>query len=256
MVYQVCSRPTNKTGITAYHQQENILRLEHKDDKRPRKHFQKDLISQLKIWQQTGESIILVGDFNEPLVPDISNMAKVAQDLDLVDIHSHRHPHLPEPATYIRGRHRIDYALLSQDLCTSVTACGYEPFHYRTTSDHRQMFLDFDTTKLFGNETERLAAMAFRDIRSKDAKSNTVYLTAKHHHLVRQNFFQLCDQLSTSARDDALAARLDDICTLGCSTRRKKGSFTTTQLVVSCTYFQPHEGKCPAQPPQWTPYPS
>jgi hypothetical protein len=28
VVYQVCSLPTNKTGITAYHQQENILRLE------------------------------------------------------------------------------------------------------------------------------------------------------------------------------------------------------------------------------------
>jgi exonuclease III len=215
VVYQVCSRPTNKTGITAYHQQENILRLEHKDDKRHRKHFHKDLISLLKIWQQAGESIILVGDFNKPLVLNISNMAKVAQDLDLVDIYSHRHPHLPEPATYIRGRHRIDYALLSQDLCTSVTACSYEPFHYRTTSDHRQLFLNFDTTKLFGNETERLAAMAFRNIRSKDPKSNTVYLTAKHHHLVRQNFFQLCGQLSTSARDDALAAQLDDICTNG-----------------------------------------
>jgi hypothetical protein len=78
VVYQVCSWPTNKTGITAYHQEENILRLEHKDDKGTRKHFQKDLISLLKIWQQAGESIILVGDFNEPLVPDISNMAKVA----------------------------------------------------------------------------------------------------------------------------------------------------------------------------------
>jgi hypothetical protein len=50
VVYQVCFRPTNKTGITAYHQQENILRLEHKDDGHPRKHSQKDLISLLKTW--------------------------------------------------------------------------------------------------------------------------------------------------------------------------------------------------------------
>ena len=228
VVYQVCSRPTNKTGITAYHQQENILRLEHKADGRPRKNFQTELISLLKTWQNNGESIILVGDLNEPLVPDTSNMAKVVQDLDLVDIFRHRHPHLPEPATYIRERHRIDYALLSQDLCTSITACGYEPFHYRTTSNHRQLFLDFDTAKLFGNETERLAAMAFRDIRSKDAKSNTIYLTAKYQHLDNQNFFTLCDRLSTSARDDAMAARLDDICTQGavhggkkCRSRRR-----------------------------------
>jgi hypothetical protein len=132
-----------------------------------------------------------IGNLNEPLVPDTSNMAKVVQDLDLFDIFSHRHPHLPEPATYIRRRHRIDYALLSQDLCTSVTACGYEPLHYRTTSNHRQLFLDFHTTKLFGNETERLTAMAFRDIRSKDAKGNTVYLTVKYQHLYRQKTIQV-----------------------------------------------------------------
>jgi hypothetical protein len=222
-IYQVCSRPTNKTGITTYHQQENILRLEPKDDRRPQKHFQKDLISLLKTWKQNGESIIPVGDLNEPLVPDTSNMAKVVQELDLVDIFSHRHPHLPEPTTYIRGRHRIVYALLSQDLCTSVTACSYEPFHYRTTSDHRQLFLDFDTTKLFCNDNELLAAMAFRDIRSKDAKSNTVYLTAKYQHLDRQKHFKVCDQLSTSACDNALAARLDDICTQGAVHGGKKG---------------------------------
>jgi hypothetical protein len=140
-------------------------------------------------------------------------MANIVQDLDLVDIFRHRHPHLLEPATYIHGHHRIDFALLSQDLCTSVRACGYAPFHYRTTSNHRQLFLDFDTTKLFGNETECLAVMAFQDIRFKDAKSNTVYLNAKYQLLDRQNFFKLCGQLSTSAPDDALAAQLDDICT-------------------------------------------
>ena len=239
-VYQTCSRPTNKTGITAYHQQENILRLEHKDDLRPRKHFQKELISLLQTWKNKGESIIMIGDFNEPLVPDTSNMAKVVQDLDLVDIFHHRHPHLPEPATYIRGSRRIDYALISHDLCTSVTACGYEPFHYRTTSDHRQLVLDFNTAKLFGNETERLAAMAFRDIRSKDARSNTVYLTAKYQHLQHQNFFKLCDQLSTTTRNDELAARLDDICTQGavhggkrCHSRRRSwwsGALTSNRM--------------------------
>jgi hypothetical protein len=230
------------------------LRLEHKDDGRPRKHFQKDRISLLQTWKQNGESVILVGNFNEPLVPDTCNMAKVVQDLDMVDIFSHRHPHLPEPAIYIRGRHWIDYAPLSQDLCTSVTACKYEPFHYRTTCNHRQLFLDFDKTKLFGNKTERLAATAFRDIRSKDAKSNTVYLAAKNQHLDRQNVFKLCNQLSTSAHDKALAARLDDICTQG-AVHGGKMLVTPTKLVVPCTYFKPNEGKCPAQPSQWPPHP-
>jgi hypothetical protein len=67
-VYQVCSRPN--TGTTSYHQQANILQLKRKEDIRPRKHFQKDLISLLKTWKQNGEPIILVGDFNKPLVPD------------------------------------------------------------------------------------------------------------------------------------------------------------------------------------------
>jgi endonuclease/exonuclease/phosphatase (EEP) superfamily protein YafD len=114
-IYQVCSWPTKKTSITAFHQRERFLWLERKDDARPRKHFQKDLISLLKTWQQNGGSIILVGDFNEPLVPsNSSSMAKVVQDLDLVDSFRHHHPHLVEPATYILGSQRIDYTVISQ----------------------------------------------------------------------------------------------------------------------------------------------
>jgi hypothetical protein len=91
----------------------------------------KDLISLLKTWKYAGESIILVGDLNKPLVPYKSNMAKVVHDIDLIKVFHHRHPHLPAPATYILGSHHIDYALISQDLCTSITVCSYA--HFITT---------------------------------------------------------------------------------------------------------------------------
>jgi hypothetical protein len=77
------------------------------------------------------------------------------------------------------------------------------------------LFIDFNTAKLFGNAMERLTTMAFRDICSKDAKSNTVYLMATYKHLHSQNFFKLWNQLLTNNRNDTLAAGLDDICTQG-----------------------------------------
>jgi hypothetical protein len=98
-----------------------------------------------------NELIILAGDVNEILGSESSNMTNICQDLALVDVMETRHPHLPEPVTYIRGSTRIDYFLILADLMPSVRACGYNPFHCRLKSDHYSMFLDLHTTTLFGS---------------------------------------------------------------------------------------------------------
>jgi hypothetical protein len=96
------------------------------------------------------------------------------------------------------------------NILPSVTAVGYEPFHYRSTSDHRGLFLDLDVTKLFGNATVALAAQPYRAIRSKDMKSNTKYIEAMTAHLTKNNFYTNMTLLQ-SARNDNLAERLDDL---------------------------------------------
>jgi hypothetical protein len=62
--YQVCARPTNKTGTTAYHQQASLLRQRGIKKVNPRKYFQRNLQELIRLCKTRNESIILMGDFN------------------------------------------------------------------------------------------------------------------------------------------------------------------------------------------------
>jgi hypothetical protein len=83
--YQVCACPTNKTGTTAYHQQESLLRQKGAKKAKPRKFFHRDLNELVRLCKSRGESIILVGDFNEPM-NERSSMARISSTHGLVDI--------------------------------------------------------------------------------------------------------------------------------------------------------------------------
>ena len=207
--YQVCVRPTKKTGTTAYHQQESLLRQKGARKAKPRKFFHRDLNEFVRLCKTRNESIILVGDFNEPMT-ERSSTARIASNHGLVDILFQKNSHLPEPKTYVRGSTRIDYALLTPDLTEAVKRCGYEPFQKRIKSDHRGLFIDFDTTKLFGNETQKLGSPAARDFTAKNPANNSKYIECKFAHLLEQNFFHHLARLQTlTDGDHDLAERLD-----------------------------------------------
>jgi hypothetical protein len=77
-------------------------------------------------------------------------------------------------------------------------------------SDHRGLFLDFNTSLLFGNNTQTLGSIASRDFTAKNPANNSKYIAAKHAHLTHQGFFQHLAHLQTLPRGDhALAERLD-----------------------------------------------
>jgi hypothetical protein len=217
--YQVCNNA--RTGTTAYHQQQSALIQCGDKLPNPRRQFQHDLRKFLRQCQANSESIILVGDFNENLDINTSGTAKLCEEHELVDIFAARHPDIEEFSTYIRGTKRIDYYLVSSDIIPAVTAVGYEPYHYRTTSDHRGLFLDLDVGTLFGNATTALAAQPFRDLRSKDLQSNTTYIDATSAHLHSNHFFQNLTTLLTK-RDDDLAVRLDNLLVQACQHGEKQ----------------------------------
>jgi hypothetical protein len=95
--YQVCKRSsrtvTPDEGMTAYVQQERLLREEGHANINPRKHFCKDLISFIKQLRANNESVILCGDFNEILNMQ-SPLIQLCTDpaLQMVDIFSTLHP--------------------------------------------------------------------------------------------------------------------------------------------------------------------
>jgi hypothetical protein len=150
-----------------------------------------------------------MGIFNEPMT-ERSSMARIATTHELVDILFQQNPLKQEPPIYARGPNRIDYALISADLVDAVKYCGYKPFQQRIKSDHRGLFLDFNTSILFGNATAPLGPMSQRDFTAKCPTNNSKYITAKHAHLVEQDFFKhLAHLQSLPEGDHQLAERLD-----------------------------------------------
>jgi endonuclease/exonuclease/phosphatase family metal-dependent hydrolase len=122
----------------------------------PRIAFRRDLAADILVSIEAGYEVLLLGDFNEAFASDDEGMLKMATTCGLLDLMTIRHSSTP-PATYARGRTRLDYALATPHIAHAMTRAGYEPFQAKQfPSDHRPYYLDFDTAKLFGTNTQEL----------------------------------------------------------------------------------------------------
>jgi endonuclease/exonuclease/phosphatase family metal-dependent hydrolase len=77
----------------------------------------------------------------------------------------------PAPATYARGRKKIDHILVTAALLPAVTASGIEPLHAGIVSDHRALYVDFDTKLLLRGTLTSIPPSAARLLQSTDPKS-------------------------------------------------------------------------------------
>jgi hypothetical protein len=111
-------------------------------------------------------------------------------------------------ATWIDGSEVIDYVLVDAGLLPSITACGYSPFLERIHGDHRGMFVDFDTVKLFGAPDTRLAPRTERHLKSSNPQHIKPYFESKFQYLEEHNFFHRLEQLK-KCRNVKLAEQLD-----------------------------------------------
>ena len=219
-IYQVSKNTTRRPGITAYQQQEIAFRSENRKDVRPRHNFCNNLICSIRKTYHGNHSVIIMGDFNEHVTDQRSTLQRLALDCNLVDVWATLHPNKVEPATYLYGRKRIDYILVSAPLVPAVTAIGYEPFHEYLPTDHRGVFVDFDTRALFGLDHTPLTTAPLRSLQSKHAKCRATHIAAAAAHAHENNLFQRLTNLTQSnRRDDELIEQLDKLlgecCQLG-----------------------------------------
>ena len=136
-------------------------------------------------------------------------MTKIVCDCQ-IDLFTYAHPHLPAPATYARGRTRLDYVLVTRRVLESVTASGFEPFGHRFPTDHRSYFVDFDDRILFGGTTQQLASYARRGLRANNLKQVTQYLLEKHRIFEEKNIYERSKQLDSRGNRHDFAERLDN----------------------------------------------
>ena len=214
--YQVCRQSLLTVGeednnrvrsFTASAQQLSMLRQANRGAN-PREAFISDLTDFIRQCRACNSEILLVGDFNEALSDINDGMTKLCSELQLHDLMGEQLGSTSF-ATFVNGHERIDYALCTPHVSTAVTKACYEPFKHRDIpNDHRNMVIDFNIERLFGNSTQQLGPIASRDFTSKDRSSNRVYIEQKYKFCVQHNFASRLDSLKENW-NPRLAERLD-----------------------------------------------
>ena len=206
--YQVVNKTPMAGTITAASQQQSLLLQSNDHILDPRQAFRRDLQAYIQDCQKNGSAILLVGDFNEAFGADPFGMASIATTCNLLDVMRTRHSSA-DPATYARGRTRLDYSLATGHVARSLLKAGYEPFNARFHTNHRASFLDFDTALLFGTSTQQLGSHVPRILKSNNTSQVTQYIKAKYDMLLAHNAFDRAAHLVAPGNRHAYAKRLD-----------------------------------------------
>ena len=190
--YQVCHQTLidettqRRRSFTASAQQVSMLRQMNRTCT-PREAFIQDLGAFIQERAACNSGILLIGDFNEALSDSFSGMSKLCSDNNLQDL-MWQILGTTDFGTHAKGRERIDYVLCSDWVASAVKNGYYEAFGYRPKGDHRNIMIDFDIEKLFGNRTQPLGPISSRDFTSQDKSSNRKYIEAKHRYCRDHNF--------------------------------------------------------------------
>jgi len=144
-------------------------------------------------------------DANEIIHADsISHLRQTFAQYNLLDAFVQCHPNLPaipdgDPiVTYQRGHRRLDYIFISRQLSPSIRCCGYLPFGKGLLSDHRSLFLDLDTSLLFGSHSTILPE-PMRLLTTKHPLKVQKYLTELQHQFQQHNIEERSLRLYTIA---------------------------------------------------------
>jgi hypothetical protein len=178
-----CNRPSAYAG-SVYHQQKAYFE-EHDDDRNPREAFWEDLSREIQPWmeatptleleemgsrqqQRTGRDHVVVAmDMNEDVRDH--NAVRHLRKLGLKEIITHRHgPSAPH--TCNRGSTPISGIFVSAGLLDSK--CGY----LSVAHDHRRLWLDLDTERIFGAEADISPRFKPKRLQTNDRRSRDKYL--------------------------------------------------------------------------------
>ncbi len=93
-------------------------------------------------------------DANKDVDSTHSHISRIFAETDLIDLHNHRHPAQPKPATHQRGTNPIDMIIGSTLFAAALTAAWILPFGDPPLikGDHRLLGADFHPGILFGTE--------------------------------------------------------------------------------------------------------
>jgi hypothetical protein len=222
--YRVCKTTFDSAGDTTSYMQQyrSILNYWNEIGKQetpnPHKQFVLDLQAWISHLRSDGKSIILCLDANETVTPDDGmfhpldyhngtfiqakahdgSLATLAKTCGLVDILSHQHS-FSVPSTYARGKNRLDYIYISDDISQSALCSGILPLYSIFLGDHNACYVDLDAEILFGDDTHPLAPASRRGLQLLDPRKVISYKEHLHKQLEYHKVFDKLKDLTYAA---------------------------------------------------------
>ncbi len=102
------------------------------------------------------------------------SLSTLLKTCGLVDILQTHHTD-KAPATYNRGKKRLDYIFVSSSVTSSVLRSGILPFSSLFLSDHRPCYIDIDAVILFKEEVNGIAPLDRRGLQLTDPRKGARY---------------------------------------------------------------------------------
>lgn len=176
-------RPVCSTGTTSAYQQQvaslaEILNIY----ECPRDLFFSDLRELLFPWQDSGDTIVVGGDFNEDIRS--TTMINFFKELLMQEKILNRFDQ-QAPNTYDRGSRPIDGIFCSAGLV--VKSGGYTDFEWEIGSTHRMVWIDFTENSFYQGKPPTLWQPIARRLKTEDPRVVQRYVDTKIEELAKNS---------------------------------------------------------------------
>ena len=193
-IYRPCV-PTTSTNTTrgahTVHCQHVRALLKDNVSGQPRRIMMDDLQVEVVKWKEEGDSIIVMGDFNEDVRNDYCKQWR--NNLGLKDVVLERLGENLMPATHIRGSEPIDSIWITANIEVKRTIVMPQD---EGAGDHRPIMIDIKEESVFGFNIANTPAMRARKLKHQDPRIVKKYLHILEKFYTRHDFYQMIYDLS------------------------------------------------------------
>ena len=159
-------RPCLNFDLGSNYSQQSRSMQKQKDNREPRAAWWADLSGEIKEWSSQGDSLIIIGDWNEDARSNLFKTWKEGlhlKDSSLQSLSDEKNA----PATHPRGKTPIDTILCSAGV--QVCKAGYMDFG-NGIGDHRALYIDVKLTSVLGTKIPPVKTPTARRLKMDDPR--------------------------------------------------------------------------------------
>ena len=132
----------------------------------PKAAFLKDIGQFINNWRAkcANNEVILMADMNEA-TGEKGRLTDFIMECNLIDTVALLNPELEKDPTYLWGKKRIDYILVSPALAEIALKAGHHQFHQYFITDHKGVYIRFRAQDLFDTHSMDKTHKSYRRLR-------------------------------------------------------------------------------------------